>query len=151
MRTARRSHPPRANHSRPPGTEIVGFADPVVGAEPRDHRTPPADSIGASPGAAYHVAVEACAALPGGFLLAIGWLCDPGDAVAGLSLVDLLVTAGLAPSKGEARRAIQGGGIYLNNLRVADEKKAVTPEDTIGGELIVLRKGRKEYRLVRVG
>jgi tyrosyl-tRNA synthetase len=68
----------------------------------------------------------------------------------GLPLVDLLVTAGLAPSKGEARRAIQGGGIYLNNRRVADEKKAVTTEDTIGGELIVLRKGRKEYRLVRV-
>ncbi|HEY4590145.1 MAG TPA: S4 domain-containing protein, partial [Thermoanaerobaculia bacterium] len=69
----------------------------------------------------------------------------------GLSLVDLLVTAGLAPSKGEARRAIQGGGIYLNNVRVSDEKKAVTSGDTIGGELIVLRKGRKEYRLVRVG
>ncbi|HEY4574790.1 MAG TPA: tyrosine--tRNA ligase [Thermoanaerobaculia bacterium] len=69
----------------------------------------------------------------------------------GLSLVDLLVSAGLAPSKGEARRAIQGGGIYLNNVRVSDEKKAVTPDDTIGGELIVLRKGRKEYRLVRVG
>jgi tyrosyl-tRNA synthetase len=69
----------------------------------------------------------------------------------GLSLVDLLVSAGLAPSKGEARRAIQGGGIYLNNVRVGDEKKAVTPGDTIGGELIVLRKGRKEYRLVRVG
>jgi tyrosyl-tRNA synthetase len=69
----------------------------------------------------------------------------------GLSLVDLLVSAGLTPSKGEARRAIQGGGIYLNNVRVSEEKKAVTPGDTIGGELIVLRKGRKEYRLVRVG
>ncbi|MFL6232606.1 MAG: tyrosine--tRNA ligase [Thermoanaerobaculia bacterium] len=68
----------------------------------------------------------------------------------GLSLVDLLVAAGLAPSKGEARRAIQGGGIYLNNRRVGEEKKAVTPDDAIGGELIVLRKGRKEYRLVRV-
>jgi tyrosyl-tRNA synthetase len=68
----------------------------------------------------------------------------------GLPLVDLLVTAGLAPSKGEARRAIQGGGIYLNNVRVTEEKKTVTPADTIGGELIVLRKGRKEYRLVRV-
>ncbi len=68
----------------------------------------------------------------------------------GLPLVDLLISAGLAPSKGEARRAIQGGGIYLNNRRVAEEKRAVTPDDTIGGELIVLRKGRKEYRLVRV-
>jgi tyrosyl-tRNA synthetase len=68
----------------------------------------------------------------------------------GLSLVDLLVTSELAPSKGEARRAIQGGGIYLNNRRVGEEKKTVTPEDTVGGELLVLRKGRKEYRLVRV-
>jgi tyrosyl-tRNA synthetase len=68
----------------------------------------------------------------------------------GLLLVDLLVSSGLAPSKGEARRAIQGGGIYLNNRRVAEEKKTVTTEDAIGGELIVLRKGRKEYRLARV-
>lgn len=68
----------------------------------------------------------------------------------GLSLVDLLISSGLAPSKGEARRAIEGGGIYLNNRRVGEEKKSVTTGDTIGGELIVLRKGRKEYRLVRV-
>ncbi len=71
--------------------------------------------------------------------------------LAGLPLVDLLVSSGLAPSKGEARRAIQGGGIYLNNVRVGEEKKTVIPEDTIGGELLVLRKGRREYRLVRVG
>ena len=39
---------------------------------------------------------------------------------AGLALVDLLVTAGVAKSKGEARRGIAEGGIYLNNRRVAD-------------------------------
>ena len=69
----------------------------------------------------------------------------------GLPLVELLLAAGLVPSKGEARRAIQGGGIYLNNRRAAEERRAVTLHDTLGGELIVLRKGRKEYRLVRLG
>jgi tyrosyl-tRNA synthetase len=69
----------------------------------------------------------------------------------GLPMADLLVAAGLVPSKGEARRAIQGGGIYLNNVRVSEEKRTVTHADTLGEELIVLRKGRKEYRLARIG
>jgi len=69
----------------------------------------------------------------------------------GIPLADLLVTAGLVPSKGEARRSIQGGGIYLNNVRVSEEKRTVTRADTLGEELIVLRKGRKEYRLARIG
>jgi tyrosyl-tRNA synthetase len=68
----------------------------------------------------------------------------------GLPLVDLLVASGLVPSKSEARRAIQGGGIYVNNQRVADEKRRITAGDAIGGELLVLRKGRKDYHLVRV-
>ncbi|HEX9944837.1 MAG TPA: tyrosine--tRNA ligase [Thermoanaerobaculia bacterium] len=68
----------------------------------------------------------------------------------GLPLAELLVSSGLVPSKGEARRSIQGGGVYLNNRRVADERKAVTVDDSVGGEFVVLRKGRKEYRLVRL-
>jgi tyrosyl-tRNA synthetase len=68
----------------------------------------------------------------------------------GLPLADLLAASGLVPSKGEARRAIQGGGIYLNNQRVSDEKRRITLGDAVGGELLVLRKGRKEYHLVRV-
>jgi tyrosyl-tRNA synthetase len=39
---------------------------------------------------------------------------------AGLPLVDLLVLSGLCPSKGQARKDIEGGGIYLNNVRVAE-------------------------------
>lgn len=68
----------------------------------------------------------------------------------GLPLVDLLVASGLTPSKGEARRALQQGGIYLNNRRIADERKAVTHDDTVGGGLLVLRKGKRDYHLVRV-
>ncbi len=68
----------------------------------------------------------------------------------GLPLVDLLVASGLAPSKGEARRALQQGGVYLNNRRVADERKTVTLDDTLAGQLLVLRKGKRDYHLVRV-
>jgi tyrosyl-tRNA synthetase len=68
----------------------------------------------------------------------------------GLPLVELLVAAGLVPSKSEARRAIQGGGIYVNNQREADEKRRISAVDAIGRELLVLRKGRKDYHLVRV-
>ncbi len=68
----------------------------------------------------------------------------------GMAMVDLLTSAGLAQSKGEARRLIQGGGIYLNNIRVADAQRAVSLIDSIDGQVFILRKGQKEYRLVRV-
>jgi tyrosyl-tRNA synthetase len=69
---------------------------------------------------------------------------------AGYSIADLLVTTGLAQSKGEARRLIQGGGIYLNNQRVPDLQRFVTLQDAIEGQALVLRKGGKEYCLVKV-
>lgn len=68
----------------------------------------------------------------------------------GAPLADLLAASGLVPSKGEARRAIRGGGIYLNNVRVGEETRKVTAEDALGGRLLVLRKGRKDYHLVRI-
>lgn len=68
----------------------------------------------------------------------------------GLTLVDLAASSGLAQSKGEARRLVQGGGVYLNNQRVNDIKQPVTMQDAIEGQALILRKGQKEYRLVRV-
>lgn len=69
---------------------------------------------------------------------------------AGISLIDLLVTAKVVPSKSEARRLIQSGGVYLNNRRVAEVEKKVTLEETIHGKFVVLRKGGKNYWLVKV-
>ena len=69
---------------------------------------------------------------------------------AGLAVVDLLVTAGLAKSKGEARRGIAAGGIYVNNRRVSDPAQTVGLEQTLEGQFVVLRKGRKNYSLVKV-
>jgi len=68
----------------------------------------------------------------------------------GTPVADLLAASGLVPSKAEARRAIRGGGIYLNNLRVGEETRKVMAEDALGGRLLVLRKGRKDYHLIRI-
>jgi tyrosyl-tRNA synthetase len=68
----------------------------------------------------------------------------------GLPVVDLLVSSGLAKSKGEARRSIAEGGIYLNNQRVSDPAHLASLNDVIDGKFTVLRKGRKNYLLVKV-
>ena len=68
----------------------------------------------------------------------------------GLPLAELLVATGTVASKGEARRAIEGGGVYLNNRRISDQTVRATVADVIDGQFLVLRHGRKNYRLVRV-
>jgi len=68
----------------------------------------------------------------------------------GMPLLDLLVDSGLATSRGDARRSIQGGGVYLNNVRVTDTEFAVGVGDTLDGRFLVLRKGKKRYHLVLV-
>ena len=68
----------------------------------------------------------------------------------GLNAVDLFAQSDLFQSKGEARRAIQGGGVYLNNERVVDGQM-VTAAQAIEGQFLLLRQGRKKYHLVRVG
>ena len=57
---------------------------------------------------------------------------------------------GLAASKGEAARLIKQGGLYVNDQRVTDERGRVTIEHAIDGRVIVLRKGQRERRIVRV-
>ena len=69
---------------------------------------------------------------------------------AGVPAIDLAVTAGLARSKGEASRLIKQGGFYVNDQRLAEERRRVTIEDTIERAVIILRKGARERRLVRV-
>jgi tyrosyl-tRNA synthetase len=62
----------------------------------------------------------------------------------------LVTHAGLAASKGEATRLIKQGGIYMNDRRVTDERSTVTVSDAIGGRVIVLRKGQRERRVVKI-
>jgi tyrosyl-tRNA synthetase len=66
-----------------------------------------------------------------------------------LGLVDALVQSGLAKSKGEARRAIEQGGVYVNQQREQDVGRAIGPADWLPGGNLVLRKGKKDYALLR--
>ena len=68
----------------------------------------------------------------------------------GLPLVDLLHGSGLAVSKSDARRAIGGGGVYLNGRRVADSASRVVPDHVLHGEFVVVRRGKKRHHLVRL-
>lgn len=68
----------------------------------------------------------------------------------GVSLVELLATVKLATSRSEATRLVKSGGVYVNNVRAQDEKARLTVGDAIGGEVIVLRKGRKDQHVVKV-
>jgi tyrosyl-tRNA synthetase len=67
-----------------------------------------------------------------------------------VSVLDLLVSSEIAKSKGEARRAVSEGGIYLNNQRVSDPAQGIGPQDILDGRFILLRKGKKTYHLVKV-
>ena len=69
----------------------------------------------------------------------------------GSPLTDLLVHAGLCPSKGQARKDIEGGGIYLNNVRVADTARSASLADLLFGKYLLLRKGKRNYAVLKVG
>ena len=68
----------------------------------------------------------------------------------GLALVDLLARLQLAPSKSEARRLIQSGGVYVNNRREADLQTRLTRAEALGGRLFVVRKGQRQQVLVKL-
>jgi len=67
-----------------------------------------------------------------------------------MSILDLLVASGLVKSKGEARRAIAEGGIYLNNQRVSEAGQSVSTCQLVDGHYLILRRGRKNYHLVKI-
>jgi tyrosyl-tRNA synthetase len=66
-----------------------------------------------------------------------------------LSIIDALVEAGLAKSKGEARRTVTQGGAYVNNRRIEDTETQLTAEHLASRSVMVLRSGKKKYALLR--
>ncbi|HEX9047424.1 MAG TPA: tyrosine--tRNA ligase [Verrucomicrobiae bacterium] len=67
---------------------------------------------------------------------------------AGIPLVELLVYSGLCPSKGQARKDVEGGGVNINNVREGSAMRAVTAIDLLFGKHVLLRKGKKNYVVV---
>lgn len=68
----------------------------------------------------------------------------------GAKLIDLLVTTGMQKSKGDARKLIKNGGVYLNNRAVSDENATIDQSSLIGEKLLLLATGKKNKILVRV-
>ena len=68
----------------------------------------------------------------------------------GMPLVEMLATVKLAASKSEATRLVKSGGVYVNNVRATDERTRLRTSDAIGGQVILLRKGRKDQHVVKV-
>lgn len=67
----------------------------------------------------------------------------------GYWIVEALQDAGLVKSGGEARRAIKDGGVYANNIRVTDEQQRLTEANLASETVMVLRKGKRNYALLR--
>jgi tyrosyl-tRNA synthetase len=68
---------------------------------------------------------------------------------AGIDLGELMHEIGLVHSNSEARRLISQGGVYVNDERVIDRFRQVSLDDASDGR-IVIRKGKKAYRVIKV-
>ena len=68
----------------------------------------------------------------------------------GLAGADAAVKSGLTASKGEATRLIKQGGLYVNDRRLSDDTSRIAADDLIGGEVLVLRKGQRDRRIIRI-
>jgi tyrosyl-tRNA synthetase len=68
----------------------------------------------------------------------------------GIGHAELMVMTGLVSSKGEAQRLIRQGGLSVNDRRVTEERGRVTLDQAIEGRVLVLKKGQRERRVVKV-
>jgi tyrosyl-tRNA synthetase len=66
-----------------------------------------------------------------------------------LTAADALIEGGLAKSKSEARRLVEGGGASVGSRRIADADDRLRPDDLAAGEIMVLRAGKSRFALLR--
>ncbi len=69
--------------------------------------------------------------------------------LSGLDVVSFLADAGIFPSKGEARKMIQGGGVSINREKVSDQQMKIGKEHLLAGNHIAVQKGKKNHFLVK--
>ena len=69
----------------------------------------------------------------------------------GLWLPELLHEAGLAQSRGQARKYVKGGGVYVNGKRIDDEQHKLPTTDLMFGKYVLLRRGKRNYAVVIAG
>ena len=74
---------------------------------------------------------------------------EPADpARPGLDLVEVLILAGTAASRGEARRLVEQGGVHVNGKPVRDPEERFTEADLLAGRYLLVRRGKRDQRLL---
>ncbi len=71
------------------------------------------------------------------------------EELTGSTIADIAVKSGLVKSKGEAKRLISSGGIYINNLKVDSPGEKISSEHLIDGKILIFRKGKKGFLLIK--
>ena len=92
-------------------------------------------------------ALTAAATLPGLSQARPAQLAAPPQSVIEAVCVG---TDALFKSKGDMRRMLQQGGVYLNGRRLTTDREPLAADDLLGGEFVLVRKGTKTYGLVKV-
>ncbi len=69
---------------------------------------------------------------------------------AGYEIVSFLADTQIFPSKGEARKIWQAGGLSLNKEKISPEKNQLTTSDLLQNKYLLIQKGKKNYYLVKV-
>ena len=67
----------------------------------------------------------------------------------GITLVDLLAQAKIAESKGEARRLIAGGGVFVNKVKLIDPNQIINQQNLLNQKYLLVQKGKKNYHLIK--
>jgi tyrosyl-tRNA synthetase len=75
----------------------------------------------------------------------------PRAELGALAAADALVKVGLASSRGDAKRGIQGKGFSLNGAPIADAERKLSEADLLAGRYVLLQKGKRNYALLVVG
>ena len=74
---------------------------------------------------------------------------EPADpARPGLELVEILLLAGTASSRGEARRLVEQGGIHVNGRPARDLEERFTADDLLAGRFLLVRRGKRDQRVL---
>src|SRR5690606_19287319 len=81
--------------------------------------------------------------------LALDGLPTTKKPIAGLSLVDALVSTGLASSNRAAREFIGNGAVNVNGEKVSDPAAAIDPVQAMHGRYFLLRRGKKQFHLLQ--
>ena len=138
------SHPEHRQAQRALAREVVALVHGSGEADRADHAARvlfTEDIAGLDEATLLEVIAEAPSTV-----LARSALDEPG-----LPLLEALVEAGAEPSRGAARRTIEQGGAYVNNQRQRDVERRLTTADLLHDRYVVLRKGKRDHRLLRFG